>query len=97
MCYCIFAMLLFSYIGLQAEEKITFSKSQVLSLSPEEMVFASKLSDENRHRFCYTFSIQERAASLEEARRVSPNESVEKILALSRSSFQLTQNLLNSR
>jgi hypothetical protein len=36
------------------------SKASVFSLTPEEMVFASKLSDSNRRRFCYQFSIKER-------------------------------------
>jgi hypothetical protein len=57
------------------------SKSQVFSLTPEEMVFASKLSDENRHKFCYAFSLQERVLALQESKEISPNESVEKVIA----------------
>lgn len=55
------------------------NSSKMFVLTSEEMVFASKLSDENRHRFCYTFSPEERTLALTEAKSLSPNESVEKI------------------
>lgn len=38
----------------------------VFSLTAEEMVFASKLSDENRRLFCYQFSCKERMLCLAE-------------------------------
>lgn len=38
----------------------------VFSLTAEEMVFASKLSDENRRLFCYQFSSKERLFCLAE-------------------------------
>ena len=38
----------------------------VFSLTAEEMVFASKLSDENRRRFCYQFSSKDRLQCLAE-------------------------------
>jgi len=38
----------------------------VFSLTAEEMVFASKLSDENRRLFCYQFSSKERLLCLAE-------------------------------
>ena len=79
--------------GLQATEReVSFSKSQVFSLTPEEMVFASKLSDENRRTFCYTFSWQERATALQGAKEFSPNESVDKVITLSSEKFQLIPN-----
>lgn len=61
---------------------VSFSMSQeAFLLTPEEMVFASKLSDQNRQKFCYQFSGQERSFAMKET--LSPNESVEKILAFS--------------
>ena len=77
MSYLIAFALLTASSNLQTE-----TKSQAFSLTPEEMVFASKLSDENRHKFCYTFSTQERGLALQEAKDTSPNESVEKVVAL---------------
>ncbi len=39
------------------------------SLTVEEMVFASKLSDENRRQFCYKLSPAERLVCLGEAQK----------------------------
>ncbi len=49
------------------------------SFSPEELVFASKLSDVNRHKFCYIFTQEERSLAFSNAKKVSPDESVETI------------------
>ena len=89
--YFVLVILLLSS-SLIAEEGASFSKSQVFSLTPEEMVFASKLSDENRHKFCYTFSVQERVVALQGSKEISPNESVEKVIALSSEGFQFIPN-----
>ncbi len=85
-------LLLASSVAQAAEDGSSFPKSQVFSLTPEEMVFASKLSDENRHKFCYTFSMQERVVTLQASKESSPNESVEKVIALSSEDFHLIPN-----
>ena len=53
---------------------------ELMSLTPEEMVFASKLTDGNRKTFCSVFSAEEREASLDAAEEVTPDQSVEQIL-----------------
>ncbi|MBS0627167.1 MAG: hypothetical protein JSS09_03025 [Verrucomicrobia bacterium] len=45
------------------------NQAAVFSLTAEEMVFASKLSDENRRQFCYKFSPKERLQCLEELKK----------------------------
>ncbi|MBX9924421.1 MAG: hypothetical protein K2Y01_09955 [Rhabdochlamydiaceae bacterium] len=57
-CLLAFASPLFS-------ESRASSKAKVFSLTSEEMVFASKLSDVNRRRFCYQFSIKERTLAMQ--------------------------------
>lgn len=58
----------------------------VFSLTAEEMVFASKLSDENRRQFCYKLSPKERLHCLEEAQKkdltFSYDQIVEQITAI---------------
>jgi hypothetical protein len=56
------------------------SSQDFASLSSEEMVFASKLSDHNRQKFCYLLSKEERTLAMSED--LSPDEGVEKIVAL---------------
>ena len=53
---------------------------ELMSLTPEEMVFASKLTEGNRKTFCFVFSAEEREASLDAAEEVTPDQSVEQIL-----------------
>jgi hypothetical protein len=57
-------------MALIAQEQESLSgiapSMSVFSLTAEEMVFASKLSDENRRRFCYQFSSKERLFCLSE-------------------------------
>ncbi len=43
----------------------TSSKAKAFSLTSEEMVFAAKLSDVNRRRFCYQFSMKERNLAMQ--------------------------------
>lgn len=74
---------------LESSESFSESNSQMFSLSPEEMVFASKLSDENRHRFCYKFSFKERSLAMSEGKEsLSPNEKVEQVFSAFNSSFK---------
>ena len=78
---CVLALLAYPCILLssQAENATSMTSPKMFILTSEEMVFASKLSDENRHKFCYAFSPEERKLALTEAKRASPNESVEKV------------------
>ncbi len=65
-----------------SKEGVSFSKAKMFSLSSEEMVFASKLSDENRHHFCYTFSVKERNMSMSRGDvALLPNQKVERLFA----------------
>ncbi len=48
------------------------------------MVFASKLSDENRRLFCYTFSDKERKDAMDASKEFSPNQGVESVLQFSK-------------
>lgn len=58
------------------------SKSKMFSLSSEEMLFASKLSDLNRRHFCYKFSFKERAlAMMGDEDHLTPDECVEKVFS----------------
>ena len=76
--YC---MTLFAAAG-QVQESNSSSNAKMFSLTPEEMLFASKLSDSNRRKFCYKFSLKERSlAMLSEEVALSPDERVEKIFA----------------
>ncbi len=68
------------------------SRSQGFSLEVEEIVFASKLSDENRRAFCYILSGEQRQKVLESAKTKSPNESVKVFLEL----FVETEDLKSS-
>ena len=62
-----------------AENIPSMTSPKMFILTSEEMVFASKLSDKNRHKFCYAFSPEERKSALALAKSTSPNESVEKV------------------
>ena len=63
-----FRLFVLGCISLQAaafcqdREKLN---ERLFSITPDEMVFASKLSDENRRLFCYKFSINERQIALQ--------------------------------
>jgi len=50
-----------------------FSAGALQDLTVEEMVFASKLSDVNRRRFCYEFSQEERAVCMQELQEDQSN------------------------
>ena len=77
---CVFLAFVFLSLGAFAKEPLSLSRSKMLTLSTEEMVFASKLSDENRYRFCYSFSVKERTrAMLSFDSSVPPNERVENL------------------
>jgi hypothetical protein len=76
----IFLLGLSILISGSARELNSFSKAKMFSLSSEEMVFASKLSDENRHRFCYTFSVKERSLAMKgNDLAVLPDQKVEQV------------------
>ncbi len=79
-CFFLFYFLLGALGGLECLPK----ESASFPLDLEEMVFASKLSDENRHVFCYTFSDKERKDALEASKEVSPNQGVESVVRLSK-------------
>lgn len=51
------------------------------ALSTEEILFVSKLSDQNRYRFCQCFSTKEREETLQQAKDLSPDESVDIIFS----------------
>ncbi|MES2200505.1 MAG: hypothetical protein V4489_10130 [Chlamydiota bacterium] len=55
-------------------------QTALFSLTAEEMVFASKLSDENRHLFCYKLSLKERLTCLEEAQKEDISCSLDQIV-----------------
>jgi hypothetical protein len=57
------------------------SQAQSFSLTTEEMVFASKLSDEKRHLFCYRFSPRERALAMSQ-KELSPDERISYVLQM---------------
>gem|GEM_PF-5379241 len=65
---------------LFAKEETLSPGGALFSLTANEMVFASKLSDENRHTFCYKFSAKERIACIakldKETNLTSPDEIV---------------------
>lgn len=56
---------LFSFSNPLFSEPTSSSKAKAFSLTSEEMVFASKLSDLNRRRFCYQFSMKERNLAMQ--------------------------------
>lgn len=73
---------IFSSVSLLQAETSSLPQSKMFSLSSEEMVFASKLSDENRRKFCYSFSVRERSLALQETDpNLSPDQKVEKVQA----------------
>ena len=56
------------------------NQSELFSLTPGEMVFASKLSDENRRNFCYKLTSKERLVCLEEAQKKEDTCSFDQIV-----------------
>ena len=56
------------------------NQAELFSLTPEEMVFASKLSDENRRQFCYKLNLKERLVCLEEAQKKEETCSFDQIV-----------------
>ncbi|MBM3207295.1 MAG: hypothetical protein FJZ57_01640 [Chlamydiae bacterium] len=42
------------------------SRDAVFSMTPEQMVFASKLNDSNRRVYCHKFSVKERQEAIEQ-------------------------------
>lgn len=56
------------------------NQAELFSLTPGEMVFASKLSDENRHQFCYKLTPKERLICLEEAQKKEETCSFDQIV-----------------
>jgi hypothetical protein len=62
----------------------SFSDEGLFSVTPEQMVFASKLTDSNRKMFCHQFSMRERQKAVDlwhdEIEPYSPDEAVISIL-----------------
>lgn len=57
--------------------------ASVFSLTADEMVFASKLTDENRRQFCYKFSAKERLLCLNQVKKddsFSPDQIVQQVV-----------------
>ncbi len=79
---CLLCIFIFCSCCCFAEEALQDSHFQSLAMTTEEMVFASKLSDANRRRFCYQFSTKERLAVIESAKsaQLTADEAVEKQL-----------------
>ena len=50
---------------------VSEQNAKMFSMTPEEMIFASKLTDENRRLFCYQFSEKERLMSMESFKEAS--------------------------
>ncbi len=72
--------LLFSQV--HAAESEAFPSANMFSLSSEEMVFASKLSDANRRLFCYKFSVKERHLAMQNSGGdLSPDQRVDQIFS----------------
>ena len=70
------------FFGKGDSAEVFSSPSKMFSLSSEEMLFASKLSDENRRKFCYTFSLKERVAAMQATETLkSPDQKVEDVFA----------------
>jgi hypothetical protein len=86
---CFFSLC--SEVQKASAQELISPNAKMFSLSPEEMVFASKLSDLNRRRFCYAFSFKERALAMAEEEGSSPDERVEKIFASQCSQKDLSQ------
>ena len=67
--------------GVSAETD-SIPTAKMFSLSSEEMVFASKLSDANRRRFCYTFSMKERSLVMQDSSpSLSPDQKVDQVFS----------------
>ncbi len=75
--FCLFSILYL--IPSSATEEASFPSAKLFSLSSKEMVFASKLSDVNRRRFCYSFSIKERSLAMQADDALSPDQKVEEV------------------
>jgi hypothetical protein len=72
--------LLFSQV--HAAEPEAFPSANMFTLSSEEMVFASKLSDSNRRLFCYKLSLKERRLAMQNIEGdLSPDQRVEQIFS----------------
>lgn len=69
-------------------------QSTIFSLTPEEMVFASKLSDENRRQFCYKFSFKDRISCLAEAQKKENTCSLDQIVEEFMKADSLEKSLL---
>lgn len=64
------------------------------SLTVEEMVFASKLSDENRRQFCYKLSPAERLVCLGEAQKKNDASSFDEIVEAQVKADSLKESIL---
>ena len=70
------------FCSIQAAEPESFPSANMFTLSSEEIVFASKLSDSNRRLFCYKFSLKERHLAMQNSEGdLSPDQRVDQIFS----------------
>jgi hypothetical protein len=63
-----------TFIECAETQEVSSGKNvKMFSMTPEEMVFASKLNDENRRRFCYQLSTKERLMAMKQAQESAQN------------------------
>jgi hypothetical protein len=80
--YLFCLLILFCSIQGQTAEPVSFPNANMFSLSSEEMVFASKLSDSNRRLFSYKFSVKERHLAMQNSEGdLSPDQRVDQIFS----------------
>ncbi len=80
--YLICLLSVFFVMKVEAKEQNPFPSAKMFSLSSDEMVFASKLSDANRRRFCYTFSVKERTLAMQSSdASLSPDQRVDELFS----------------
>ncbi len=61
--------------SLYAEQESSSADSKNLfTMTPEEMVFAAKLNDQNRKLFCYSFSFKQRQEAIRIMQEMSAHE-----------------------
>lgn len=80
--YLLCLLTLFCSLQGQSAEVEAFPSANMFTLSSEEMVFASKLSDSNRRLFCYKFSVKERHLAMQNSEGdLSPDQRVDQIFS----------------
>ena len=70
------------FCSIQGKAIEPVPSANMFTLSSEEMVFASKLSDSNRRLFCYKFSLKERHLAMQNSEGdLSPDQRVDQIFS----------------